>query len=178
MGRAGRGGGEGEAGQGRLGGADWSKCEVGQGEVPRVLKWVSDPAALWSWQMALCWCLSIGMALSKLEGRRMVEVAPLQRAVSNNDTLWLSLLSGVPPGLKWSAVVRDLDVAALVQHVVQPGALEGCSAPKKVGKHETMEEDGLRPLARPGNLQARKQGCVRPGSESLHQVGVLNPTQL
>ena len=75
---------------------DWSKCEVGQGEVPRVLKWVSDPAALWSWQMALCWCLSILMALSKLEGRRMVEVAPLQRAVSNNDTLWLSLLSGVP----------------------------------------------------------------------------------
>jgi len=81
--------------------------------------------------------------------------------------------------LKWSAVARDRDVVAVVaQHVVPAGALEGCSAPKKVGKHETMEEDGVRRPARPGNLQARKQGCVRPGSESLHQVGALNPTQL
>ena len=74
----------------------WSKCEVGQGEVPRVLKWVSNPPTLWSWQMALCWFSSIPMALLKLEGGRMVEVAALQRVASNNDTLALSLLSGAP----------------------------------------------------------------------------------
>jgi len=182
MGRAGRGGGEGEAGQGRLGGADWSKCEVGQGEVRRVLKWmVSNPPALSSWQIGLYWFVSILMtALLELESRRsVVLVVPLQRAASNNDTLSLSLLSGVPPGLKWSAVARDRDVVALAQHFVPAGVLEGCSAPRKVGKHETMEEDAARRPARPGNLQtARKQGSVRPSSESLLQVGVLNPTQL
>jgi len=46
--------------------------------------------------MALCWFSSIPMALLKLEGGRMVEVAALQRVASNNDTLALSLLSGAP----------------------------------------------------------------------------------
>jgi len=181
MGRAGRGGGEGEAGQGKLGGADWSKCEVGQGEVRRVLKWmVSNPPALSSWQIALYWFVSILMtALLKLESKRsVVLVLPLQRAASNNDTLSLSLLSGVPPGLKWSAVARGRDVE-LEEDFVPAVALEGCSGPKKVGKRETMEEDGAhRPAPPPGNLQAHKQGCDQPGSGALLQVGVLNPTQL
>merc|ERR550517_1638022 len=87
MGRAGRGGGEGEAGQGRLGGADWSKCEVGQGEVPRVVKWAnSRPLDLWSWQMALeislCWFVSI-LLMILLE----LVVVLLQRLESNNGTL-------------------------------------------------------------------------------------------
>lgn len=60
------------------------------------MKWVSNPPTLWSWQMALCWFSSIPMALLKLEGGRMVEVAALQRVASNNDTLALSLLSGAP----------------------------------------------------------------------------------
>lgn len=175
MGRVGRGGEEGEAGQGRLGGADWSKCEVGRGEVRRV---VSN--ALSSWQIGLCWFASILKALLKVESRRrMVLVLPLQRAASNNDTLpSLSLLSGVPPGLKWSAVARG-HVVELEEHFVPAGALEGCSGPKKVGKRETMEEDGAhRQAPPPGNLPARKQGCDQPGSGGLLQVGVLNPTQL
>jgi len=103
MGRAGRGGGEGEAGQGRLGGADWSRCEVGRGEVPRVLNWVSNPPqALSSWlkglETALCWFVSIlMMALLKVESRSLVVMMVLlQRAASNNDTPSLSPLSGVP----------------------------------------------------------------------------------
>jgi len=185
MGRAGRGGGEGEAGQGRLGGADWSRCEVGQGEVARVLNWVSNPPplALESWrkglEMALCWFVSsLMMALLKVESRSLVVMMVLlQKAASNNDTPSLSLPSGGPLGLKWSAVARGLDVA-FDQHFVPAGAWEVCSGPKKVGKRGTMEEAGARPLGRPGSLQAGKQGCDQPGSGSLLQVCAWNPTQL
>jgi len=177
MGRAGRGGGEGEAGQGRLGGADWSKCEVGQGEVPRVVKWAnSRPLDLWSWQMALeislCWFVSI-LLMTLL----MLVVALLQKLESNNDTLSLSLLFGAHRGWKWSAVARGLDVS-VDQHFVQAGVEEGCNVPKKVGKLGTMEEDGAGPLARPGNLDAGSQGWDLPGSGNLLQVCVLNPTLL
>ena len=59
---------------------------------------VSNPPALSSWQIALYWFVSILMtALLKLESKRsVVLVVPLQRVASNNDTLSLSLLSGVP----------------------------------------------------------------------------------
>ena len=54
---------------------------------------MSNPAALSSWQKDLCgWFSSILAPVLKLE----VVVVLLQWAVSSNDTLSLSLLSGVP----------------------------------------------------------------------------------
>ena len=45
--------------------------------------------------------------------------------------------------------------------------MEGCSAPKKVGKHETMEEDGVRRPARPAGQVDHHAGHHREDEVDL-----------
>ena len=75
---------------------------------------MSNATALSSWQKDLCgWFSSILAPVLKLEV--VVVVFVLQRAVSNNDTLSLSLLSGVP--LTDTSMTQILLVPVTMRHV-------------------------------------------------------------